>query len=69
MTFRRWLVLQTDLADPVGDIASDVAQDWAEECLRATSYNGIHRHIVEKHDAIDAAVEALFLAYRRYSAK
>lgn len=67
-TFQEWLFLQRDRRDPVGDLARDIAQDRADNCLRIVrSGQGLKRHIRKYHgDHTSGVLEAVDTAWEEY---
>jgi hypothetical protein len=63
MDFTKWLPLQAERNDPVGDVARDYV---ADDCVQAVTQCGIHRHMATHHDADEAALEALDRAWDEY---
>lgn len=58
MSFRRWLLVQVDRDDPVGDLARDTAEEggcWS----RGHAPSGLRRHMEDVHNAFPPALAAL----------
>ncbi len=66
MNFRYWILKQTKNNDNIADIAIDIQQDIKDKHLSAKTYQGIRRHMINKHNACDAALDCLDEAYEIY---
>ena len=62
MSFRAWLLSQTDRDDPIGDLARDVRHDRGS---RARTVRGVRQRILNV-GGCDAAVDALEAAAREW---
>lgn len=65
--FRAWLLEQRHRDDPTGDVARDLWYDITTGCMASTevSVNQVQVHL-ERHGAIEDAMQALLGASREY---
>ncbi len=66
--FSGYLMHQIDQPTPIGDLARDCWADVLDGCLNSRSYDGIRRHMLEKHHADKIAIDVLEDAYQGYKA-
>ncbi len=65
-SFRSWLRRQEQRDDRVGDLAPGAAADW---CLgKRRTVRSIKRHMLQAHEPIDAALDALERAGHQWQA-
>ncbi len=67
-TFVDWVINNfTNRSGPIGDFASDLYQDWDEECLYGiSSAQEVYDHIRRCHSMCGPAESALFELARNY---